>query len=249
MIAPVGVPQQLGGPDSSDTISATRTCSEGGFLVLTVQSGNTVNPIDGWEQAFEQINADSAAYRTVVFYKANVPAGDLTVTATRVGVGTFHGTLYEFSGMFAATLLAAVGFGGYGTSEGASFPAVGPFDAAGNLAIASYYGAGQLGDTFSTDSPPWTVIESSNAWPEHLIAYLVTPDANAFSAQWHPTVNVENANVLVVFKPGPVYAGTVKIFDETSSTWVHKPTKVYDGTAWVEKPISFYDGTEWKLAQ
>lgn len=201
-IAPIGVPTQFG-DTSSATATGTRSCTAGTLLVVTIQSGDdlTQGTPDGWFHAGTQGYSDAPNYQSNVYYYPDNPGGDISFTATRAAAGTLHGTMVEWSGMGAATLFTALGFGGYGSGAGTAFASTGTLPAAVCLVIGSFYAAASAFDTL-VGPAGFDTIDSSSAGPEYMISALVTAADTALAPYWSPNVNVANANLLTVFVPG-----------------------------------------------
>lgn len=201
-IAPVGAPTLFGDTNSA-TATGTRTAAASSLLVVTIQSGDdlTQGTPDGWIHAGTQGYSDAPNYQTNVYYYPNHPGGDVSFTATRAAAGTLHGTMVEWSGMGAATLVTALGFGGYGSGAGTAFASTGTLPAAVCLVIGSFYAAASAFDTL-VGPAGFNTIDSSSAGPEYMISALVTADDSAIAPYWSPNVSVANANLLTVFVPG-----------------------------------------------
>lgn len=202
-IKQVGTPTEF---DSSATsgasASATRSVSAGSMLVLVTQGTATLTTPSGWTLAKKQTCSDAPSYQTNIYYQTGASSGSLSVTVNRTsGTGTFRCTLSEWSGMGAATVDKTSGYGGYGTGSGSAFPTTGSLTSANNLAIAGFYAAASAGDVLVGPSG-WNVVSTANTPYEYMICSLATSSTAALAPYWSPPSNVENANALVVFKPG-----------------------------------------------
>jgi len=217
---------QIGTPtlfDSSATsgasASTTRNVAAGSMLVLVTQGTANLTTPTSWTLAKKQTCSDAPSYQTNIFFITGVSAGTFSLTVNRSGSsGSFRCTLSEWSGMGAATVDKTSGFGGYASGSGTAFPSTGTLTAAANLAIAGFYAAASVGDTLTAPSG-WGVVDQSNSPYEYLISYLVTSSTAALSPYWGTGSNVENANALVVFKPGALPpAANLTSIDKNSLT-------------------------------
>lgn len=202
-IKEVGTPTEF---DSSATsgasASGTRTVGAGSMMVLVTQGTATLTTPSGWTLAKKQTCSDAPTYQTNIYYQTGVSAGSLSVTVNRTsGTGTFRCTLSEWSGMGAATIDKTSGYGGFGTGSASAFPTTGALTNANNLAIAGFYAAASAGDTLVGPSG-WNIVSTSSSPYEYMVCSLATSSTAALAPFWSPPSNVENANALVVFKPG-----------------------------------------------